>query len=534
MKLKYKIEYLIALIILFIFSVIMYYEYNLIVKYKNYTTFDVILISQIIKYTLGLLVIFIIYMAYRQNKVKTTLLVQLQKVIDKTTLLSKTDLKGRITYVNDAFVELSGFTEEELLGSHHNVVRDPNISKKTFKEMWDTIQSKNVWHGQISNLKKDGEQYVVDSSVIPILDRYDNLKEYISIRHDVTELENYKTILKNKLQDTSSSLKENINHTIQYEEAISNSTAVLKTDVNHIITFANDRFCKLSGYTLDELIGTDSINMRYQSTNIIKDWSDIKVKLLNKKVVHSVFKNVSKSYEKYFLDTVIYPITSMNENIEEYLYIMYDISEMIHLNKEIEETQKEVVFQMGAIGESRSKETGNHVKRVAEYSYLLAILYGLDKKEAELLKQCSPMHDIGKVGIPDSILKKAGKLDANEWKIMQTHTSLGYEMLKHSQRPILKTAAIVANQHHEKWDGSGYPNGLKENEINIYGRITAIADVFDALGSQRVYKEAWKLEKILDLFKEERGKHFEPKLVDLFIDNLDQFLLIRNRFKDIT
>ena len=419
MKLKYKQEHLFMIIILFVFTLIMYYEYNLLIEYKNYATFDVIMISQIIKYILGLSIIFVIYSAYRQNKIKTTLLMQLQKVIDKTTLLSKTDLKGKITYVNDAFVELSGYTQDELIGSHHNIVRDPSVSKKTFKEMWETIKTKNVWHGQISNLKKDGEKYIVDSSVIPIVDRYNNVKEYISIRHDVTELENYKNILKHKLRDTSSTLKENINHTTQYEEAISNSTAVIKTDTNHIITFANERFCKLSGYTLDELIGTDSINMRYQSTNILNEWKGIQSKLLDREVVHSVFKNVSKKYDKYFLDTVIYPITDTNKKIEEYLYIMYDISEMIHLNQEIEETQKEVVFQMGAIGESRSKETGNHVKRVAEYSYLLALLYGLDKKEAELLKQCSPMHDIGKVGIPDSILKKAGKLDANEWEIMQ-------------------------------------------------------------------------------------------------------------------
>ena len=143
------------------------------------------------------------------------------------------------------------------------------------------------------------------------------------------------------------------------------------------------------------------------------------------------------------------------------------------------------------------------------------------------------MHDIGKVGIPDAILNAPRKLDAQEWKVMQTHAQLGYEMLKTSNKPILKAAAIVAHEHHEKFDGSGYPKGLHGENIHIYGRITAVADVFDALGSKRVYKEAWELDDILDLFKTESGKHFDPKLVELFLNNLDDFLEIRDRYKDV-
>ena len=202
------------------------------------------------------------------------------------------------------------------------------------------------------------------------------------------------------------------------------------------------------------------------------------------------------------------------------------------LEKEIEDTQKEVVFKMGAIGETRSKETGNHVKRVAEYSKILALEYGLSESDAEVLKQASPMHDIGKVGIPDNILKKPGRLDKDEIEIMKTHSKLGYEMLKGSNRPLLKVAAILAHEHHEKWDGSGYPRGLKGEEINIFGRITAIADVFDALGSNRCYKEAWEDERVYELFRKQRGKHFDPKLVDIFFDKLPLFLEIRDKFKD--
>ena len=207
------------------------------------------------------------------------------------------------------------------------------------------------------------------------------------------------------------------------------------------------------------------------------------------------------------------------------------IGEIYNLNQEIEDTQKEVVFTMGAIGERRSKETGQHVRRVAEYSKTLALKYGLDPKYAELLKQASPMHDIGKVAIPDNILNKPGRFNEEERKIMETHSDLGYQMLNNSQRPLLKLAAIVAHQHHEKWDGTGYPQGLAGEDIDISGRITALADVFDALGSSRVYKEAWNDEKIFQLFRDERAKHFDPTLIDIFFNNLDEFLEIRDNYK---
>lgn len=205
----------------------------------------------------------------------------------------------------------------------------------------------------------------------------------------------------------------------------------------------------------------------------------------------------------------------------------------IFLTKEIEDTQKEIVFRMGAISESRSKETGNHVKRVAEYSQLLAQLHGLEQREVELVRQASPMHDLGKIGIPDSILNKPGPLDEGERHTMMKHAALGYEILKGSDRPILNAAAIIAHQHHEKWDGTGYPNGLKGKDIHFYGRITALADVYDALASDRPYKKAWPIEEIIDLIRKERGKHFDPELADLLLANVECFVEIGNELKDV-
>ena len=207
--------------------------------------------------------------------------------------------------------------------------------------------------------------------------------------------------------------------------------------------------------------------------------------------------------------------------------------ELANLHKEIEDTQKEVIFTMGEAGEFRSKETGNHVKRVAEYSYILAQGCGLDDTTSDLLRMASPMHDIGKVAIEDAILKKPGKLTDEEFEIMKTHTTMGYEILRHSKRRIISAAATVAYEHHEKFNGRGYPRGLAGEDIHIFGRITALADVFDALGSDRCYKKAWELEKIFELFNREKGEHFDPKIVDTFFKNLDRILEVRDRFRDV-
>jgi len=210
-----------------------------------------------------------------------------------------------------------------------------------------------------------------------------------------------------------------------------------------------------------------------------------------------------------------------------------EYDELIKLKTELEETQKEIVWIVGTIGEYRNKEMGNHVKRVASYSYCLAKHYGLSNRECELIKYASPMHDIGKVAIPDSILNKAGSFTQDERDIMERHSQIGYDLLKNSDRELIKIASIIAYEHHEKYNGKGYPRGISGEDIHIYGRIVALADVFDALGSNRIYKKAWSDDKIFTLLKEERGEHFDPKLIDIFFENLDEILAIRDSMEDI-
>jgi len=287
--------------------------------------------------------------------------------------------------------------------------------------------------------------------------------------------------------------------------AVNTNKTLIINDVRNDVRF-NKEIDKKTGYVTKTMM---VIPMENKNDEVIGA-----IQVINKKD-HDVFSNLDL---KYLTLAASYAVESIGT---------------ILLLEEIEKTQKELIFIMGATGESRSKETGNHVKRVAKYSWLLAKLYGLSEKECDVLHDVSPMHDIGKIAIKDAILNKPGRLDDDEMEIMKTHANLGYEILKYSELPLLKAASIVAHEHHEKYDGSGYPNRLKGENIHIYGRITALSDVFDALGSERVYKKAWEDERIFSLFKQERGKHFDPKLVDLFFKHSKEFFAIRDEFADV-
>ena len=338
--------------------------------------------------TIAFIAIFTLLLFVRMIMRQKKKLADLVDSYDKNVIFSTTDLHGRITHVSTAFCKISGYTKEELLNRPHNIIRHPDMPRKAFQGMWDTIRAGKVWKGEVKNLKKGGGFYWVDAEITPVRNESGKTVGYSAIRHDITP------------------------------------------------------------------------------------------------------------------------------------------------TKEIETVQKEIIFTMGSIGESRSKETANHVRRVAGYTRLLAELAGMDDKEAAMLEEASPMHDIGKVAIPDSILNKPSKLDASEWEVMQTHVQKGYEMLKHSNRPLMVTAAIIALQHHEKYDGSGYPSGLKGESIHIYGRITALADVYDALMSERSYKRAWEEPEVLKFILDERGRHFDPVLVDLFLHHYGEFKAINARYAD--
>ena len=204
----------------------------------------------------------------------------------------------------------------------------------------------------------------------------------------------------------------------------------------------------------------------------------------------------------------------------------------ILLTQEITDTQAELILRLGDVVESRSNEAGNHVRRMSEVCHLLASASGMSEDETAVLRHAAPMHDIGKIATPDAVLLKPGKLDAAEWEIMKQHPTVGLSILDGSQRPILKAAAVIAHQHHEKFDGSGYPQGLKGHDIHLYARIVAVADVFDALMHKRCYKDAWPIGKVVEHLREVAGQHLDPVYVDLLVQNIDKAVAINQRFPD--
>lgn len=204
------------------------------------------------------------------------------------------------------------------------------------------------------------------------------------------------------------------------------------------------------------------------------------------------------------------------------------------LNETLELSQRDVVLRLGEICEVRSKETGQHVQRVSEYSRLLAELINLDRETIQLIQDASPLHDVGKVAISDAVLNKPGKYNPDEFEQMKQHTLIGHRLLSSSPQPLLQAAAIIALDHHEWWNGKGYPHAKQGEEIHLFGRIVAIADVFDALSFKRVYKEAWSDDDILSFFNQQIGSQFDPHIGQLFIAHYPQFVAIRNQFSKYT
>ncbi|MBL0708199.1 MAG: response regulator [Sulfurimonas sp.] len=348
---------------------------------------------------------------------------------------------------------------------------------------------------------------------------FDELELLHRVKTHVT-LFNAKKELEHEVNETKTLLE-------QYKLAVDASTSVSKADLYGNITYANDRFCQLTKYSREEMIGNN--HSMFRSPDVGDDiYSDLWVTIKNKKIWTGLVKNVAKDGSNYYFEATIIPILNYSDEVVEYISIRTDISKEIELKNDIIATQEEVLHTLGELGEWRSKETGDHVNRVSLFSKVLAEAYGCSSTDTELLKMASPMHDIGKIIIPDAILLKPSRLTDEEMDIMKNHTTFGWEIFNKSKHELLKASALIAHEHHEKWDGSGYPRGLSGTDIHIFARITAVADVFDALSHDRVYKKAWSVEDTLIFIKEQSSKAFEPKLVTLFLENIDEILKIKN------
>lgn len=273
----------------------------------------------------------------------------------------------------------------------------------------------------------------------------------------------------------------------------------------------------------------------------LPDYKDVPIIFLT---ARSDIDSVSKGFQLGGVDYIIKPfhadelLNRVKNHLDLYLSKKMLIAHNLKLGnksqilqqrliKEVEDNQREIIYVLMEMMELTSDETGRHIKRVAETSKLLAHYTDYLTEEDEiLLFHAAPMHDIGKIAIPKAVLNKPGKLTPEEYEIMKTHARKGRDFLKHSDRRFFKAASIIAAEHHEKWDGSGYPDGLRGNEIHIYGRIVALADVFDALTHKRCYKEGWSVNDAVAYIQENSGSHFDPALVNILTEHLDEFITI--------
>jgi putative two-component system response regulator len=203
------------------------------------------------------------------------------------------------------------------------------------------------------------------------------------------------------------------------------------------------------------------------------------------------------------------------------------ILELKTTHKELQEAYLDTIYRLVLAAEYKDEDTGEHIVRMSHYSALIAEKLGLPAKQVQNIRYAAPMHDVGKIGIPDSILMKPGKLTEEEFEIIKTHSTIGAKILTNSKAEILKIAEQIALSHHEKWNGKGYPQGLSNDNIPLVGRVVGLADAFDALTSKRPYKDPYPVEMAIDIIKQERGQHFDPDIVDVFMENIDEVLKIK-------
>lgn len=282
-----------------------------------------------------------------------------------------------------------------------------------------------------------------------------------------------------------------------------------------------------------DLIGKNPVSLLEDHVFVlVKEAHDKKKPIIRNKEFIGYFQTSDGREEVIYVSSDV-PLEKKDlQLIEIFLNNVCIAYDNVLLQNEIEGTQRDMIYTLGESIETRSKETGQHVRRVSEYSRLIALGIGLSQRDSEILEIASPLHDFGKIGIPDSILHKPGELNSEEWVTMKSHAQIGENLLNNSKREILKAASIIAGQHHEHWNGKGYPRGLKAEEIHIYGRIVAVSDVFDALGTPRCYKDAWSLEAIIAYFKKQRKQQFDPTIVDWVLDNIDEMVRVRELFPD--
>lgn len=291
------------------------------------------------------------------------------------------------------------------------------------------------------------------------------------------------------------------------------------------IVAANGDFCNYIDQEAEDVLP-------YRMLNLMKQASKENRTLIGSDYFVGYYKSLG-SIENF----IIFDHLNLRDDIDRELLELFSSNisiafDNVYLNQKVQNTQNELILRLGAVVEGKSNELGNHVKRVSEYAVLMSRFLGLSEDRCQMVKLTAPLHDIGKIGIAEYILNKPSRLTSEEFDVIKKHTTMGYEILSASNLDLIQEAAQIALNHHENWDGSGYPQGLSGEKIPIESRIVAFVDVFDSLSQKRVYKEAWDMATIYEYLRAESGKKFDPKIVDLFFVNVQSFLDIKEQYED--
>ena len=463
-----------------------------------------------------------IHLALKERRQNQILLEQYKNLVDQSAIVCKIDLNGKISYVNDKLCKISGFTRQEMLGQdiaflHYEQERG---------EEWSQAVSGQKWSGISHNRTKQGTGYIVERSIVPVIIESGEITEIIVLDVNINPFfDNYEHVSVS-LELSNSSLQEQRHFLAEYKRALELGTCVCFVDCNLHILSINQPFEQLLGYTSAEITGKSveqiipNLSDRDNLVNILSD----SLEELNSRII--CFSTCNGAALQFRVSCVA--LHEMTGEIKSVIMICHDISEYHRLSLDIVQSQRDLLYMMGDVVESRSEETGQHVRRVAMISRFLALKVGLDQETANMIEAAAPMHDIGKVGIRDAVLNKPGQLDNLEYKEMMRHAEIGHVILSKVKRPLIKLASVIAQQHHERWDGKGYPNGLSGEQIHIAGRIVSIADVLDALSTERIYKPAWSEQSVRDYFLVQRGEQFDPNLIDLLLTHWEAIQDLRN------
>ncbi len=325
--------------------------------------------------------------------------------------------------------------------------------------------------------------------------------------------------------------KEQLHEFEQYQQLLMNSTCIRRFDTKGKVTYANTKLARKMRRKPEQMYGTPAYKDAARKQRPLS-FEKVRSILKQSPRFQSIIAHSREGDSPLYLDSFIAPIKDQSGGIKEFLEIGYDVSRIYSLNRRMEKLNDEVIYLLGSVAESRSIETASHLHRVTGYCSILAKYTDMSKEEREIFKRAVPLHDIGKIAVPNRILQKRGPLDDEEFEQVKEHTTIGHNILCSVDNDIFTAAADIALSHHEKYDGSGYPLGLKGTEISFMGRLVAIADVFDALTSKRAYKKEWDIDQSLHIIKKERGSHFDPQIHDLFFDHIDEILEFKQQIRE--